>query len=417
MTSQSKSAFPDFSSRYRDWPVRPARYFLRQKKVTVGDEWGETQLLSLTKAGVIERDIDSGVGKYPASFEGYQVVEPGDLVFCLFDVEETPRTVGRVKNKGMITAAYTAYEVDTDKADPRFLEYLFISLDDEKRYKPFYSGLRNTVPKNVLTASRFSLPSLAEQKAIADYLDTELRKLDDLVAKQRSLIPLIAERKQAVIDGGMESPNIAHGSRQTKVKYQAELNPSVSKSLRANQDILVSFMPMEALSEDGVIDVSALRSASELIGSYSYFEPGDVLVAKVTPCFENGKGAPVTEAANGFGFGTTEVSVFRPKDQAKLTPEFLYFVTMTSTFRRGGAAHMTGAGGLKRVPESYMQNFEFPLPTVENQVQIVQEIKTKLAELNRIAKASEDTIKLLLERRQALISSTVTGKIDVRGRN
>jgi type I restriction enzyme S subunit len=172
---------------------------LNFQKQEVGLDWDTTQLLSLTKQGVITRDIDSGVGKYPASFENYQKVAPDDIVFCLFDVEETPRTVGLVKQDGMITSAYTRAVLNQELIKPRFAEYLFISWDNEKRFKPFYSGLRNTIPKETLRGTRLSLPPLDEQELIADYLDSELKQIAILVERQQALIAGLKERRERVI--------------------------------------------------------------------------------------------------------------------------------------------------------------------------------------------------------------------------
>jgi type I restriction enzyme S subunit len=190
---------PDFTVSRPGWSTVPVRRLFKFQKEEVGDTWSTTQLLSLTTRGVISRDIDSGIGKYPESFEGYQKVKPGDLVFCLFDVEETPRTVGLVREEGMITSAYTRVILDKDLAFGPFVEYLFIALDDEKRFKPFYRGLRNTIPAEVLRGTLLSLPSLAEQKKIVQSIDAELREISKLQEKVSALSGLVRERNSSLI--------------------------------------------------------------------------------------------------------------------------------------------------------------------------------------------------------------------------
>lgn len=128
----TNSLYVDFRNPSAGWKTVTVRNLLNFQKQEVGLDWDSTQLLSLTKQGVITRDIDSGVGKYPESFENYQKVAPDDIVFCLFDVEETPRTVGLVKQNGMITSAYTRAVLNQELIMPRFAEYLFISWDNEK---------------------------------------------------------------------------------------------------------------------------------------------------------------------------------------------------------------------------------------------------------------------------------------------
>jgi type I restriction enzyme, S subunit len=102
------------------WDLIPNRALFKIKKDTVGSHSSEYDLLSLTLRGVILRNLDNMQGKFPASFDSYQVVEPDDFVFCFFDVDETPRTVGLSNLRGMITGAYTVMEC-TDLIDSRYM--------------------------------------------------------------------------------------------------------------------------------------------------------------------------------------------------------------------------------------------------------------------------------------------------------
>ena len=104
---------------------------LQKRKVLVGDKHAEFRLLSLTKRGVITRDVSTGRGKFSADMSTFQEVRPGDLVFCLFDVPETPRTVGLSQMAGMITGAYTIFECK-DPLLAVFLEAFYIAMDDRK---------------------------------------------------------------------------------------------------------------------------------------------------------------------------------------------------------------------------------------------------------------------------------------------
>ena len=105
------------------WDLVPNRALMSLKKDLVGDRANEYTLLSLTKQGIIPRDLENAVGKFPSSFDTYQVVEAGDLLFCLFDIDETPRTVGLSSLNGMITGAYTRFVC----RDPSLREFLYLS--------------------------------------------------------------------------------------------------------------------------------------------------------------------------------------------------------------------------------------------------------------------------------------------------
>ena len=181
------------------WQRVPFASFLRVKKTVVGRAWTETPLLSLTRRGVVERDISNNEGKIPASFVDYQMVVPGDLVMCLFDVDETPRTVGLSGLPGMITSAYTVFDVNRDVADPKYVEWFLIHIDDRKMFKPIYTGLRKVVRKDALLQCRLNLPPLNVQQSITNYLDRETAQIDALIAESTKLRDLLLKRRSVLI--------------------------------------------------------------------------------------------------------------------------------------------------------------------------------------------------------------------------
>lgn len=132
----------------------------------------------------------------------------------------------------------------------------------------------------------------------------------------------------------------------------------------------VSFLPMEAVSEDGRIANAQVCDYSEVCTGYTSFSNGDILVAKITPCFENGKGALVTDLVNGIGFGSTEFHVLRPDRGANT--RLLAHVVGSSEFRVRGTSEMVGSAGHKRVSENFIESFRFAEPTsIEEQTTIV----------------------------------------------
>src|SRR5208282_2583211 len=105
-----ESGLPWLGTVPEHWEMIPNRGLVRRRKVLVGNRHSDYQLLSLTKQGVIVRDISTGKGKFSSDMGTSQEVRDGDLVFCFFDVPETPRTVGLSRYDGMITGAYTVFE-------------------------------------------------------------------------------------------------------------------------------------------------------------------------------------------------------------------------------------------------------------------------------------------------------------------
>ena len=181
------------------WEVVPNRSLLKLEKEVVGSKATDYTLLSLTKQGVIARDLENPEGKFPASFETYQVVNPGDLIFCLFAIDETPRAVGMSELSGMITGAYTRF-ICRRKKTCQFIYLLYLSLDNGKLLKPLYSGLRKVITKSSFLSAKLPLPPFAEQAAIVRYLDHMNRRSRRYVSAKQRLIALLEEEKQAVIN-------------------------------------------------------------------------------------------------------------------------------------------------------------------------------------------------------------------------
>ena len=152
------------------------------------------------------------------------------------------------------------------------------------------------------------------------------------------------------------------------------INPRKSQLAGLKPETRVSFVPMADINEHRIaFHPSEEKSLSEVSTSYTYFEDNDVLLAKVTPCFENGKAGIARGLLNGIGFGSSEFYVLRSGEQ--VLPEWIYFCVMHPIFRDTAVAQMTGTGGLQRVPRDYVENFHIPLPPLELQKEIVAEIE------------------------------------------
>lgn len=180
------------------WDTAPLRHFLGLRRDIVGAASASTKLLSLTLQGVIERDLENPTGKMPASFDGYQRVSNGEMVFCLFDLDETPRTVGIAPQDGMITGAYTVFR-PRSSIWSRFLYYFFLHVDDHKRLKPFYKGLRKTIRPRPFLSIQVPRPPEDNAKQIVDFLDRTTVRIDALVAKTERSIDLLREHRAALI--------------------------------------------------------------------------------------------------------------------------------------------------------------------------------------------------------------------------
>jgi len=198
---------------------------------------------------------------------------------------------------------------------------------------------------------------------------------------------------------------IPNGWKSFKIKDVAQVNP---RSNFVNHNSLVTFLSMSAVSELGIIQNPEVRKAIDVKKGFTSFETGDVLVAKITPCFENYKGCLCTEIKNNRGYGSTEFHVLRPKKN--ITGEYLHILTRTHHFRKTGELNMTGTAGQKRVPTIFLKNYKIPLPPLPEQKAIADLLSTwdeAIEKTERLIQAKEMHFKWLL---QELISKPQKNK-------
>jgi len=195
-----------------------------------------------------------------------------------------------------------------------------------------------------------------------------------------------------------------------RVRYACETNPRKSEIGYLPSDTEVSFLPMESIGEDGTLVLSETRTVDQVWQGYTYFQDGDVAVAKITPCFENGKGALFDGLVNGIGFGTTELHVLRARDG--VDPRFIFYLTRSHPFRQIGTAMMYGAAGQQRVPEDFIEDFTVGFPPLSEQRAIDTFLDRQTAKIDALVTKQERLIKLLQEKRAALISHAVTKGLD-----
>ena len=202
------------------------------------------------------------------------------------------------------------------------------------------------------------------------------------------------------------TPTFPKDWRSKRDRFACSINPSKTELAELDPETEVSFLPMELIGEDGSLDLSETRKLNQVLQGFTYFRDRDVVVAKITPCFENGKGAPALGLRNGIGFGATELHVLRPK--LELDGKFLTYLTQSPWFRSAGERMMFGAAGQKRVPEDFIKDFPMPLPETTEQRRIVSFLDAKLGRLDELMRKKERQLALLEEKRQALISHAVT---------
>jgi len=189
-------------------------------------------------------------------------------------------------------------------------------------------------------------------------------------------------------------------------RFCMDVNPRSKRLRELRPEDEISFVPMEAVGEYGGIFLGQTRTISDVGSGYTEFDEGDVVVAKITPCFENGKGALAAGLFNGVAFGTTELHVLRVSSD--LDRRFLFYFTISRPFRQTGEGEMYGAGGQKRVPPEFCENFPFPLPSTDEQTAIADFLDRETGKIDTLVAKKQTLIERLKEKRTALISRTVT---------
>ena len=184
-----------------------------------------------------------------------------------------------------------------------------------------------------------------------------------------------------------------------RLRHLVTIGPRPPIGTELHPDADVTFIPMEAIADGlGGLDISQTRPFSEVAsGSYNYFAEGDLLLAKVTPCFENGKKALAKSLLNDIGYATSEVHVIRPSVD-RIHPKYLFYLLCSEDFRAGGIASMTGAGGLRRVADSAVLNYRPSVTDLPTQKAIADFLDRETSRIDQLIEKKQRLVEVLGER-------------------
>ena len=196
-----------------------------------------------------------------------------------------------------------------------------------------------------------------------------------------------------------------------KLKYACRINPPKTELSNLSTNSKVSFLPMEKINIDGTLELEEEKELHEVKDGFTYFKNNDLVVAKITPCFENGKGALCENLQNGVGFGTTELHVLRPL--SNFDSLFTFYWTRSHPFMQTGESSMYGAAGQKRVSTEFIQDFviAYPISNIE-QNQIGNFLKIKIGEIDYEILKNEQTLELVKEKKRAMMNKVLTKGLD-----
>ena len=416
--------YPDYSITPLPWlPNIPAHWELVRNKIIfeetkdmVGDDIDAYPLLFLTTKGIILRDMTSGKGKFPKDFNTYKIVKPGDMAFCLFDIDETPRTVGLSQYGGMLTGAYTIFHVAN--INPHYAYYYYLSLDNVKAMRPLYSGLRKTINTGTFLSCKLPLPPRPEQDQIVRFLDWKVASINRLINIKRAEIKRLEElklsqlftivtqglnKKVVLIDSGIE--HIGLIPSHWKVLLNHRIYKENCRSFSGDETVL-------SLSQkDGLLPYVEMKERSLHTAFYENWKlvlPNDLVLNR----FKAHLG--VFFSLNYRGIVTFHYGVYEPI--MKVSSKYYEVLFHTPKYKQVFAGASNGMTvGLQNLSNTNFYKVYTVYPPYEEQCAIVAEIQKIENEMQAIISTISKEIGILHEFKTRLISDVVTGKIDVRG--
>ena len=308
------------------------------------------------------------------------LMQKGDILFGKRRAYQ--RKVGIAPFDGIFSAHGMVLRPREDVVTKEFFPF-FIASDQfmERAVRISVGGLSPTINWKDLKEQEFELPSLEEQRVLAEKLWAAYRLKESYKRLLTATDEMVKSQFIEMFGNG----------------ECCSINPRRPNFTLHDTD-KVSFVPMSAVSEDGYLVDMIDEEYGNVKKGFTYFENNDVLFAKITPCMENGKGAIAHDLTNGIGMGSTEFHVLRPIDEIS-NPYWLLALTQMPVFRERAAKNMSGTGGQKRVGASYLEHFMVGLPSIEEQRHfeaIYKQADKSKFELRKSIAAIDQVIKSLI---------------------
>lgn len=391
------------------WGYAPL-FTLGNPKKTPNRGMIEQNLLSLSYGRVVRRDIESSEGLVPASYETYQIVEPGDTVLRFTDLQNDQRSLrsGLVRERGIITSAYLSFTPDEGKLYPAFFAYLMRAVDLSKVFYRMGSGVRQSLNWGEFSLIRLPLPPLENQRRIADYLDRETAEIDAAVADLDRYVGLLERRKFSVLTQAL--PNPSDKKRTDGSKFASwESRPLWSMFVREK---ILGFVdePMVSVFRDrGVVykdEHDNLNRTAEDKSIYQLIQPGWLAVNRMKAW----QGSVGVSEIRGITSG--HYICFRPihgQDH-----KFINYLLRSPGYITWYWKHSRGVRpGQAEIDNQWLNGMPILFPSVDVQREITDHLDREIAEIDALIAKSTKLRDLLLQRRSVLITEVVTGRKQV----
>jgi type I restriction enzyme S subunit len=394
----------------KDWNMTRGRFLFNSKK-EINRELQCENLLSLTLNGVLNKDYQSSEGLRPENYNTYQIFQKDDLVFKMIDLENIKTSrVGLVHEEGIMSPVYIRHEPIKEKINPKFAYWFYYDLYKKEIYNSIGSGVRSSLSSSDLLEIELPVPPHEEQKLISRYLDKKTSQIDSLVEMIQKKIELLKEQRTSLInhfvtkgldpnvemkDSGVEwIGEIPKHWKISKLKFEMEIHNNKRIPLSAE----------ERGQRQGPYPYYGSTSLIDHVDDY-LFDGRYILIA------EDGanlvmRNLRLSFIVDGKFWVNNHAHILKSKDHSfdEYYCELLEQTDFTTV--------ITGSAQPKLTLEAIK---ETPLcvPPKHEMDQITGKIQTVLSEYNNLIKLNNKKRELLVEYRQSLISSVVTGKVRV----
>jgi len=388
----------------------------------------ESYVLSLSYGKIINRDTSDNFGLLPESFDTYQIVKVGYIILRLTDLQNDKRSlrVGLVKKRGIITSAYIGLIIG--KGYHTYVYYLLHSYDILKIFYKFGGGVRQSMKFAELKNLPILFPPLNEQQAITTFLDREIAKIDTLIEKKQRLLDLLAERRQALIshvvtkglnpDMPMKPSGVEWIGDIPKAWGLARLDSLCKvkarlgwRGLKASEYVDNGYIFLATPNIKGeIIDFVNVN----YITSERYFESPEIMLEENNVLIvKDGSTLGIVSVVKNLPHeATVNSSIAVVKIKKRLNSGYLHRY-LAGGYIQAVIQQLKGGMGVPHLFQSDIKKFNILVPPLREQQAIADYLDEKTAKIDCLMQKVEQAIELLKERRTALISEAVTGKINV----
>lgn len=399
------------------WEVQRFKNVMHKDK-KICEHYQGQDILSLTMNGVIKRDLENPSGKMPTTWDGYQFVEPEDLLLCLFDIDVTPRCVGLVKDAGLTSPAYSRFKVHKGYYNA-YYDYFLRWIDDEKIFIHLSKNLRSSLSEDDFGAIHTVVPPLAEQQKIATFLDKQCSEIDAVLAKTKESIEEYKLLKNAIITQSVTKgirPN--RKMKDSGIEWVGEI-PEEWDCFYLSQ----IFVPVKnknvGLQENNLLSLSygniIRKNINTIFGllpenfeGYNIIQEND-LVLRLTDLQNDHKSLRVG-LANERGIITSAYLSLRNKSENLAA----YFYYLLHTFDILKGFYGMGAGVRQGLNWDEVRSLRIIAPKdMSEQKEISDYLNKKCFEIDTLINKKEQLITELETYKKSLIYEYVTGKKEV----